>query len=296
MGIYIPPNNTTGVDALRAAWNACPDSCAPIVMGDLNTSFEHPCNEQEEAIANLLDKINLVDLSCKFCLRQCLMQSAKRRWTWRQKRTGRWHHSQPDFIMARKGNIRYFWKVVFRLPLVHDSDHRVIVATFHARKTRRLMAYRHRRQHLPLRLPPEPHDKLTHTFKALKLMCVKADPQSRGGNEWIFAETWRLISHRSMLCRTGKLCQTGGRHLQWKIWDALRRDRRARTAQVGSMIEAELVGGNVQESFRHLKGWYRAASETTTRPCPQNMVKQTAERVELYRQRDPPRGPPPYQH
>jgi hypothetical protein len=65
MGIYIPPNDTTGVDALRAAWNACPDGCAPIVMGDLNICFEHPCNEREEAIANLLNKINLIDSSCK---------------------------------------------------------------------------------------------------------------------------------------------------------------------------------------------------------------------------------------
>jgi hypothetical protein len=93
MRIYIPPNNTTDVDALWAAWNACPDGCAPIIMGDLNTSFENPCNGWEEAIANLLDKINLVDLSCKFYLRQFWMQSSRRRWTWRQKQTGRWHHS-----------------------------------------------------------------------------------------------------------------------------------------------------------------------------------------------------------
>jgi hypothetical protein len=210
MGIYIPPNNTTGVDALWAAWNACPDGCAPIVMGDLNISFEHPRNKQEEAIADLLDKINLVDLSCKFCLRLCWMQLARRRWTLRQKRTGRWHHSQPDYIMAREGDIWYFQKVAFRSPLVHNSDHRAIVATFHARKTRWLTAYHHRRQRLPLRLPPEPHDKLTHTFEALKLTSVEANPQSRGGNEWISAETWCLISHRSMLCRTGKLCQTQG--------------------------------------------------------------------------------------
>jgi hypothetical protein len=210
MGIYIPPNDTTGVDALRAAWNACPDSCASILMGDLNTSFKHPRNEQEEAIVNLLDEINLIDLSCRFCLQQCWMQSARRRWTWWQKRTGRWHHSQPDYIMAWEGDIWYFWKVVFRLPLVHNSDHHGIVATFRARKTRQLMACHHRRQRLPLWLPPEPHNKLTHTFEALKLTCVKANPQSRGGNEWISAETWRLISHRSMLCRTGKLCQTGG--------------------------------------------------------------------------------------
>ena len=179
------------------------------------------------------------------------------------------------------------------MPLVHDSDHCAVIPTFRARKGRRLTAYHRRRQRLPLWLPTELHDELTHTFKALKLTCVEADPQSRGGNEWISAETWRLISHRSMLRRTGKLCQTGGRRLRRKIWDALRGDRRAWTAQVGSMIEAELAGGNIQESFCHLKGWYRAASETTTRPCPQTMVKQTAERVDLYRQRDPPRDPLP---
>jgi hypothetical protein len=195
--------------------------------------------------------------------------------------------------MAREGDIWYFRKVAFRSPLVRNSDHCAIVASFCARKPHQLTAYRHRRQRLPLRLPPEPHDELTHTFEALKLMCVEADPQSRGRNEWISTETWRQISHRSMLRRTGKLCQTGGQRLRRKIWDALRGDRRARTAQVGSMIETKLAGGNVQEFFRYLKGWYRAASETTTRPCPQAMVKHTAERVNLYRQRDPPGGPLP---
>jgi hypothetical protein len=59
------------------------------------------------------------------------------------------------------------------------------------------------------------------------------------------------------------------------------------------MIEAELARGNVQESFHHLKGWYRAASETTTRPCPQTMVKKMVERINLYRQQDPPGEPLP---
>ncbi len=93
MGIYTPLNDTTGVDVLWAAWNACPDGCAPIVMGDLNICFKHPRNEREEAITNLLDKINLANLSRKFCLWRCWMQSARRRWIWRQKQMGRWHHS-----------------------------------------------------------------------------------------------------------------------------------------------------------------------------------------------------------
>jgi hypothetical protein len=78
MVIYTPPNNTTGVDALRAEWNAYPDSCTPIIMGDLNISSEHPCDKREEAIANLLDEINLVDSSRKFFLRRCQMQLARR--------------------------------------------------------------------------------------------------------------------------------------------------------------------------------------------------------------------------
>jgi hypothetical protein len=55
MGIYIPPNDTTGVYALCAAWKACPDGCTLIVLGDSNISFGYPRDKQEEAIANLLD-------------------------------------------------------------------------------------------------------------------------------------------------------------------------------------------------------------------------------------------------
>ena len=85
-------------------------------------------------------------------------------------------------------------EVAFRSPLVHNTDHRAVVATFRVRKTKRLTNYRRRRQRLSLRLPPKLHDELTHTFKALKLTCLEAKPKQRRGNEWILAETWRLIS------------------------------------------------------------------------------------------------------
>ena len=45
---------------------------------------------------------------------------------------------------------------------------------------------------------------------------------------------------------------------------------------------AELGAGNVQEAFRHLKEWYRAASKMQAAPCPQTMERQMDERVELY--------------
>jgi hypothetical protein len=77
MGTYIPPNDTTGVDALRKAWALCPANCVPLVLGNLNVNFEHPRDAQEEQIIDLLDKINLVDTSQKFALRRCRMPAAK---------------------------------------------------------------------------------------------------------------------------------------------------------------------------------------------------------------------------
>jgi hypothetical protein len=103
----------------------------------------------------------------------------------------------------------------------------------------------------------------------------------RPWNDWISAETWRLIAHRAMLRCTGRLCQTGGHWLHRQIGAALCKDWRDQTASVGKNIVAELAGGNVQEAFCHLKGWYRAAMETQSKPCYHTMERQTSERVDL---------------
>jgi hypothetical protein len=66
IGAYIPPTDTMGVDALRAAWATCHSSCKPLLLGDLNIDFGSPRTSREEAIADLLDEINLVDMSQKY--------------------------------------------------------------------------------------------------------------------------------------------------------------------------------------------------------------------------------------
>ncbi len=76
IGIYIPPNDTGGGDDLWAAWEVCPANCTPIIMGGLNINVKHPSDEQEAAIADLLDKINLDDTSRKFNLWRCSFQKA----------------------------------------------------------------------------------------------------------------------------------------------------------------------------------------------------------------------------
>jgi hypothetical protein len=68
IGAYIPPADTTGVDDLRAAWATCPSTCKPLLLGlgDLNIDFWSPQTSREEAIVDLLDEINLVNMSRKY--------------------------------------------------------------------------------------------------------------------------------------------------------------------------------------------------------------------------------------
>jgi hypothetical protein len=86
-----------------------------------------------------------------------------------------------------------------------------------------------------------------------------------------------------MLRCTGRLCKMGGRRLHRQIGTLICRDRADSTER--ALIESELKGGNVQEAFRHLKGWYRAALEMQAKPCYQTIERQTSERVDLYARR-----------
>ncbi len=113
-----------------------------------------------------------------------------------------------------------------------------------------LKKYRRSRQRFPLQLALlGEQNRVTRLFGSLREECEEADPTKRPWNDWISAETWRLIAHRAMLRHTGRLRQTGGRRLHRQIGAALRNDRRDWTANVGENIVAELAGGNVQEAF-----------------------------------------------
>ena len=86
IGIYVPPDCSKGVDDLRGAWDACPQGCKPIVLGDFNINFGYPRDKREEIIVDLLDEINLIDSSRRFRLRMPRRASTRARWTWSQKR------------------------------------------------------------------------------------------------------------------------------------------------------------------------------------------------------------------
>ena len=151
-----------------------------------------------------------------------------------------------------------------------------------------LKTYRRNHQRFPITLPPGEQDKKTRLFEELKALCDHPDPKQHPRNDWISAKTWRLVAHRTMLRRTGRLCRLGGHRMKRDIWNSLKDNRIARTKRASQSIEAKLRGGDVQEAFRLLKGWYRAATEVEARPCTQTMARQTEERIALYTRRTPP--------
>ena len=125
----------------------------------------------------------------------------------------------------------------------------------------------------------------------MKAACTDPDPKRRECKDWVSNATWQLIKRRTSHRRAGQLRCHEASVMQWEVQKALCADREARIKQVGKTISHELAGGNVQEAFRHLKGWYRSATDTQARPCFQTMDWQTAERIDLFRKRDSPRLP-----
>jgi hypothetical protein len=139
VGACIPPADTMGVDDLRATWAKCPVNCKPLLLGDLNIDLQ---TKREEIIMDLLDKMNLVNVSHKFVQRQGRQQGGGAKWTWRQQRGGQWHQSQPDYCMARDRDTKLFRNATFRQPRIHDSDHRAVVASISRGRPGRLKRYR----------------------------------------------------------------------------------------------------------------------------------------------------------
>ncbi len=69
--------------------------------------------------------------------------------------------------------------------------------------------------------------------------------------------------------------------MKHEIEAPIKADKQKLAAKVGNSIVAELAKRDVNEAFRHLKGWYWKAVEMQARPCQQTMEHQTDKREEL---------------
>ena len=72
-----------------------------MLLGDLNADLETPRSERDVAVAEQAAAMDVTDMSR--CFRQRSRKWVRGRWTWRQRRRGRWVSSHPDYIMVREG-------------------------------------------------------------------------------------------------------------------------------------------------------------------------------------------------
>ncbi len=102
------------------------------------------------------------------------------------------HHLQPDYILAREGDMRRVKGVGCWWPRFHDSDHQAVVATIRAGKRGevRLKAYQRKQQEIPIQLPPqELQDDLTIAFVALQATCKDPEVAKRHWRDWVSNKT-----------------------------------------------------------------------------------------------------------
>ncbi len=112
VGCYVAPTDGDTGGHVHAALADCPKGWTPLVLGDFNADLCNPATRRADALANVINENNLVDLAHHFEQRQTKQRVGKR-WTWRQRRQGRWFYSQPDYFLEREQDQRLFWQVGF---------------------------------------------------------------------------------------------------------------------------------------------------------------------------------------
>ncbi len=78
-----------------------------MLLGDLNINLRDPVNPRADAIADMVDEAGLTDLAWHF-MQRGRTRRRRKRWSWRQRRLGRWISSQPDYILTQHGDKRLF--------------------------------------------------------------------------------------------------------------------------------------------------------------------------------------------
>ena len=129
VGCYISPSDLETLTDVKRAWQACPTGAHPLLVDDLNFNFCAPCTGCEEAIAEQVEAMGLIDMSRHFYQR-----TGKRlqgTWTWWMRRERRWISTQCNYFFGRETNRQRFQHICVRMPRYY-SDHRALVAVIHA--------------------------------------------------------------------------------------------------------------------------------------------------------------------
>ncbi len=199
---YIPPSDLETLTNVEQAWQACPTGAHPLLVGNLNFNFCAPRTDHEEAIAEQVEAMGLVNMSRHFY--QHTVKWLRGTWTWRMRREGRWISSQCNYFFGRETDCRRFRCVSIQMPCYY-SNHCALVAVIHAGGGEELKQYRRQMQQFPISLPCGPQKQLNAEYEELQWDVVRPPLREHPANSWITAETWKLVNHCAMLRRKGML-------------------------------------------------------------------------------------------
>ena len=142
---------------------------------------------------------------------------------------------------------------------------------------------------MPLRPPTKP-TREDDVFAAQRRDVLKANSREARWNEWILAETWRLVDERVSARRDPAKRQALKRRLGCAIKGSLAADWRRRADEAGAEVEV-LAGADphlIQEAWHMIQGWYKAVFDRAPPPAQATIERITAERVAMYRYLPPP--------
>ena len=255
------------------------------MAGDTNSNLAAPKGDRRgEDIAADLATEGLEDMSAHFLLR-------RRPWfrdgrTWSILHKGREVRSRTDYTLGT--DIRLFGNISVRDPR-HNSDHYLVLGCLHSASLKEHMWYLGGWKKIPLQLPTEP-TREDEILADLRRAVPKAQAREARRNEWISAATWRLVDERVSARRYPEKGRTIIRRLGRAIKASLTTDRRRQAEEAGSEVEA-LVGADpplIQEAWKWIKGWYKAAVDCAPPPARVTLDRITVERVTLYIYVTPP--------
>jgi hypothetical protein len=189
-----PTRRPRAAQLYQQSWENFPQGRTPLLVGDMNINLEYPQDERDEKVAEQWDFWNLTDISSQFSQRR--QNKTRGRWTWQQKRLGRWVQSQPDYFLPKEGTRRIFQSVALRRPCHHNTDHQAVVVTLFGGSIWRMKAYRRRHQSFLIQLARGgPRTEIESIFEELKKSFKKPPVRKRPANKWISDCTWALIDN-----------------------------------------------------------------------------------------------------
>ena len=270
VGSYIAPSETSQETITTIQKISDTTQLDIIWLGDFNTNLDQVKDARQAEISASVANVSLFDLSKHFV--------QKHKWTWRQKREGRWLRSTTDYFLVKN---RTEWKNCKKVFFDgFDTDHLLIKGDLLV-KQGKYHKYVSGRKKYPLKFKVK--NDIDDEFAKLRKSRQKLPQQPPWRlQSWISAETWKLIDARAAGRRSGTINGEQLDKINKTIKKSIRRDKRIRTDKVGSEAEAKLASNDSKGAFKVIRGWYQKRTKRPPKPTREDLRKVRQSYVDLF--------------